>query len=242
MKQNMDKKTIPQSVDECLIRSKSVNGLINWADKLEKIGKTLLAVTIISGVITTIVNLANMDPDNPATVTSTVVSLVFTVLGALMIYVINNFLVLVLRGLSETAYNTSVSANLALMEAAGNGTAAPRQQTSAEPVSVPAPAPAPAAAPIPAAPAAPAAPAVPAAVAAPSVPAPARTAVPAAESVIEDNVAAEEPSAPAETPLPEGAVRVSLDYGNIVCPICRTRQPGDRRICDGCGAAFVVEE
>ena len=131
----MEKKTIPASLDECIIRSNTVNKLLNWAEKLQKIGNALLIVTIISGVITTIVNAANMDPDNPATVTSFVVSLVFTVLGALFIYVMNNFLVMVLNGLGETAHNTEISANVALFVAANGNRAPAWPETPASPSS-----------------------------------------------------------------------------------------------------------
>lgn len=228
----MEKKTIPASLDECIIRSNTVNKLLNWAEKLQKIGNALLIVTIISGVITTIVNAANMDPDNPATVTSFVVSLVFTVLGALFIYVMNNYLVMVLNGLGETAHNTEISANVALFVAANGNRAPAWPETPASPSS-------PDGNPQTAQPS-------PQLASWQRVQPPQKIVVPAEPAKDMDAPAPEEgPAEPAketDAPLPEGAVRVKLDYGNIVCPRCGTRQQGDRTVCYYCGAQFIIEQ
>lgn len=281
----MEKKTIPASLDECIIRSNTVNKLLNWAEKLQKIGNALLIVTIISGVITTIVNAANMDPDNPATVTSFVVSLVFTVLGALFIYVMNNFLVMVLNGLGETAHNTEISANVALFVAANGNRAPAWPETPASPSSPdgnpqtaqPSPQLAslqrvqpPQKIVVPTEP-------VPVAVQGDRLVCPTchtsqrsnrkvcfncgtkfliDPALAAASDAV--NPLAQTPAANAQAPssadsweeqardrgasLPEGAVRVKLDFGNVVCPICSTRQPGNRTVCSNCGTQFIVEQ
>ena len=208
----MDNKPIPSTLNECTAPSPTVNGLFNLAEKIQKIGNTLLAITIISGLITTIVNFVNLDPDIPATITAAVVSLVFTIIGGILVYILVNYLVQVLCGLGETTFNTGISAKLALMEAAQS-----KKPVSAlkEPVFVPD--------------------------SSPVRPAPQQAPEPpvAEETILPDS---KEKTKVQKQVIPEGAVEVRLDYGNIVCPVCKIRQPGSRKVCDNCGVQFVVIE
>ena len=156
-------KRIPRTLTECTQPDATASNLHLWAERLEKWGKILFWFLIAWGVINAVstsiaeeIEYYGLHNDRISQTTSFdwnlfIVSLVQTGLSAFLEYCAYHVLALLVSALALITQNSIVSANVALYEAMGKGTAnsnvsapaespAPTTPAFHKPVSTPAPA------------------------------------------------------------------------------------------------------
>ena len=128
---NKSKKTVPQTLSECIQEDATVTNLHGWAERLEKWGSTLFIFLIIIGIIFTISNTVEIADIDDEMVFSTLITTAATWgLYAFIEYCTYHVLALLISALASITQHTIISANVALYEAVKDSTNPGTKQTN----------------------------------------------------------------------------------------------------------------
>ena len=128
----MNRNSIPASVTACITPSPLVNKLNKYADNLEKIAKWMVLFFFLAGVVSMFLDpVAQLALDDENILLLLLYLLPWPIYG-LVACAVCNVLAMVVRSLATLVYNTSVSANIAVLEAVRNRTPEPKPAPKAE--------------------------------------------------------------------------------------------------------------
>lgn len=117
-------KQIPKNLSDCTRSDATIDNLHLWAYRLEDWGKAFFYVLIVVGILSTIISTVQMiDVNEDAIFTTFLSSLINWALYAFIEYCAFHVLALLISALASITHNTSISANVALYEAAKNAPA-----------------------------------------------------------------------------------------------------------------------
>ena len=112
-----DEKRLPKNISDCIRPDSTVMDLRFWAEKVEDWGKILVALSIVVGLILTIMNgLALVDVNEDAIMATVISTAITWGLTAFGVYVASCITALLLRALASITHHTMISANVVLLE------------------------------------------------------------------------------------------------------------------------------